>query len=81
MKKIPLFFAFFFSLLSGYAQEDKVYSSLDEALKNPSQVFILYLNNQKLTVFPETITRFPNLTTLNIAGNRLSSIPENITSL
>ncbi|MBK9660575.1 MAG: leucine-rich repeat domain-containing protein [Chitinophagaceae bacterium] len=80
MKKPALLVTLFLASLLSYSQKDKVYTSLEEALKNPSDVFILALNNKKLTDIPESILRFTNLTTLDLAGNKLSSVPENITS-
>ena len=57
MKKILLLIVLFSTGLFTHAQEGKIYSSLDKALKNPSEVFILSLNNQKLKDIPESITR------------------------
>jgi len=78
MRKIALILAVILTGLISFGQKEKVYTSLEEAQRNPSQVFILALNNKKLTEVPEAITQFTNLSVLDLAGNRLNSIPESI---
>ena len=48
MKKPLFLIAILFTVLSSSAQKEKVYTSLEEALKNPSEVYILSLNDKKL---------------------------------
>ena len=81
MKKPALLVILFLASLLSYSQKDKVYTSLEEALKNPADVFILALNNKKLTEIPESIFSLTHLTALDLAGNKLSAVPDKIMQL
>lgn len=81
MKKPLLLLSFYFIALTGFSQKDKVYSSLEEALKTPDSVYILSLNNIKLNRLPEEFVQFTNLASLNLSGNKLSDLPDNLIQL
>ena len=53
MKQLIILLCLFPTLI--FAQEDSVYTSLEEALKNPKQVYQLNLSQQDLKEFPKTI--------------------------
>ncbi len=64
--------------ISGYSQEDKIYTSLAEALKvNPEMIIKLDLSKQKLKAIPTEILTFKNLRELNLEKNKISELPEN----
>ena len=58
-----------------------IFDNLEEALKNPSQVFRLSLRGKKLKKFPMEILQFKNLQELDLSKNKLDSIPEQIGTL
>jgi Leucine-rich repeat (LRR) protein len=61
-----------------------IYISLDEALKNPNQVYRLSLKKQKLKTVPLEIFKLTNLQELDLSKNKISEIPagiENLTNL
>ncbi len=58
-----------------------IYRSVTEALKNPDQVFRLYLVKQKLDSVPKEIFGFQNLRELNMSKNNLEEIPAEIGTL
>jgi Leucine-rich repeat (LRR) protein len=60
------------------AQRSKTYDSLEDALKNPEQVYFLYLVDQNLKTIPEEIGLFTNLEDLNLSNNILEKLPESI---
>lgn len=59
----------------------KTYYSLEEALKDPLNVQKLDLSMQKLTVVSEDIMKLENLVCLDLAFNRISTLPASIVSL
>ena len=75
---IVLFFQLSFQVK---AQIDSVYTSIDDALKNPENVYRLNLEGQDLTVFPKTIGILKNLVELDLDGNILAEIPDEIGQL
>lgn len=58
-----------------------VFTSLEEALKNPDQVYRLNLRKQKLKKVPSEIFKLKNLQELNISKNKLTEIPAGIENL
>lgn len=58
----------------GYAQPEKYYRSLDEALTNPTEVYNLELRALGLTTVPEIISKFINLQRLDLSNNELTDI-------
>jgi Leucine-rich repeat (LRR) protein len=54
---------------------NRVYINLEEALKNPEQVYHLKLSHKKLGIFPEEISRLINLRSLNLSKNKIIFIP------
>lgn len=59
----------------------KKYKSLEKALENPAEVYVLILHEQNLAIFPEEILKLPHLQYLSLAGNPIKEIPTNITQL
>lgn len=52
------------------------YTSLEEALKNPTEVKSLNLCGKGLVTLPESIGKLVNLQRLNISSNNLTSLPK-----
>ena len=67
--------------ISVNAQEDKWYTSLEEALENKDKVYKLDLSSNQLTSFPESIGNLSNLQELMLSNNQLTSLPESIGDL
>lgn len=61
--------------------EYKVYTNLDKALKNKSDVKILVLSGKELKEFPKEIIELSNLKVLNLTDNQIGNIPGEISSL
>jgi hypothetical protein len=72
-------------LLSQAELADKVvfqtYTSLDDALENPDDVYVLQLYDKSLTQFPEAIFKFRNLQYLNLGQNQIRVLPKDIYKL
>ena len=62
-------------------QEAGTYSSLQTALANPKAVKVLDLQNKGLTEVPAEIFELPNLESLNLSHNQLSTLPVEIANL
>ncbi len=62
-------------------QSKKVFTSLEEALKNPLEVYILHLGDNDLMLFPKKISKLKNLHYLEIGSNKLTHLPEEIGEL
>jgi Leucine-rich repeat (LRR) protein len=81
---LSLFTFIIFLLLTehSYAQRKKkelpsgMFNSMEDALKEPEEVLILDLSNQKLTEVPEEILLFTNLRQLILTKNRLVELPD-----
>ena len=58
-----------------------IYTSLEEALKNPEQVYRLHLRKQKLSIIPIEIGRLTNLQELDISKNKIKELPSYIENL
>lgn len=58
-----------------------IYTSIEEALKSPKEVYVLKLSRNKLTEFPAEILQFTNLNVLDLSKNRISNIPDQIGTL
>lgn len=81
MKKIYTLTLFIISCVTLIAQEYKTYyTSLEEALKTPDQVYKLDLTSQSLIVIPESISQLTNLTDLDLSYNDIKSLPSRIFS-
>jgi Leucine-rich repeat (LRR) protein len=59
----------------------KTYNSIEEALRNPENVFRLNLSDQKVLLTNEDWKKFTNLEYLNLKNDHLNEIPAGITSL
>lgn len=59
----------------------KTFNSLETALRNPNEVFILDLTKSKLKEFPKEILAFKNLRVLILAKNKLSDLPFELAQL
>ncbi|MFZ4401497.1 MAG: leucine-rich repeat domain-containing protein [Bacteroidales bacterium] len=68
-------------LSSGQLEEQQLYISLSEALKNPEKVYRLDLSKQKLHNIPKEVFSLYNLQELNLAKNKLAYIPQEISNL
>lgn len=68
---ISLLFAF-----NAFGQRDKVYKSLEDALRVPTDsVYRLDLSRNKLTEIPKEIYQFKNLQELDLSKNKLTNLP------
>lgn len=73
--------------LSIYGQTDdsikieNTYSNLEEALKNPDNVYRLDLSNQFFNQFPASVAKFKNLRYLSLKNDHLKEIPKEISLL
>ncbi len=56
-------------------RKEKNYYSLEEALKNPDEVYKLFLNYKEYTEVPSEISQFKNLQELGLGANKLTSLP------
>lgn len=97
MKKvlwISLFISFYFGEQFVYGQDQidsllsytalsrqKVYSSLEEALKEPEKVLVLDLGDQKLEILSSEIGQLIHLQKLTLYGNKLKVLPAEIGNL
>ena len=81
MQKLIFTFIFILSVAICFAQEDKEYTSLEEALANPNEVYKLDLSDQDLTAFPKEILQFKNLEKLYLMNNQLTELPAEISEL
>lgn len=62
-------------------QNEKIYTSLKDAIKNPKEVKRLHLKKKRLESFPEEIFIMTNLKELILSKNRIKSIPDQIDEL
>ena len=63
------------------ADEDRVYSSLQEALANRDRVYILRLNREGMERWPARVGKFPRLKELSLAKNKIARLPQRIGKL
>lgn len=61
--------------------EERVYKSIDKALKNISEVYILDLSGQGLDKIPRDVGRFRNLQVLILTNNNLGELSRELTRL
>ena len=59
----------------------RVYTSLEEALVNPSLVYRLDLSKKKLKKIPQEVFILINLNELKLEKNKITDIPSQITGL
>ena len=57
------------------------FSSIEEALNQPLNVYRLYLTGNKLKSLPESIGKFKNLRILELDNNELTELPKSIEKL
>ena len=86
LKKLTGIILLMTSSLYSYAQAEKIYTDLNEALKNPDNVYHITLNGHQLQNFPTQITQFTNLRTLDLSGSfanpgKITTIPKKISNL
>jgi Leucine-rich repeat (LRR) protein len=81
-KQMKYFLSLLFVLVSlnTYCQE-KVYTSLEEALKNKDSVLYLNLKNKVIHHFPTGILQLKNLQKLSLSRNYLDTIPKELATL
>lgn len=59
-------------------ERKKWFYSIEEAMREPENVYKLSLRDQNFTFFPMELTRFPNLQVLNLSANKIKVIPADI---
>lgn len=65
------------TLLSPLAlSQQKIFKSLEEALKKPDEVIVLDLGDKKLSQLPESIRKFTHLQKIMLYENKLQQLPE-----
>ena len=62
-------------------ENEKEFTTLNDALKNPEKVFRLNLSNQDISISSEQWLRFINLEYLNLKNDHLKEIPIAITKI
>ena len=58
-----------------------VYNNLNDANKNPDNVFVLDLDDSDLTAVPSSISNFRNLEVLILSNNEITKLPDDLCSL
>lgn len=58
-----------------------IFTSIEEASKNPDQVYRLHLKKKKLKKIPEDVYSFKNLNELVLSKNKIEAIPARIEEL
>ncbi len=81
LKIYNLLFLILFNLFFVRAQSNKTCFSIAEVLKNPDNVEVLDLSNQKITEFPNEVFSCVNLKILNFNYHYLSSLADKFASL
>ncbi|EKO23682.1 leucine-rich repeat domain-containing protein [Leptospira interrogans] len=82
LQKISIGFLFLINLSCKIqAEEPGTYTDLTKALKNPLDVRVLDLSEQKLTILPKEIRQLKNLQQLNLYENKLTTLPKEIGQL
>ena len=73
----PFVIASLVSMMAVHAAppDEKRYTSLDEALKNPAKVRRLDLSGKQLDKLPASIGRLTNLVELSLSDNKLTALP------
>lgn len=79
---MKLILSTFFSLICFglFAQKDSVYTNINKALKNPLEVYSLFLYNAKDKQDYTKLSEFKNLESLSIISSGLTVFPESIYS-
>lgn len=54
--------------------EQRVYTNLNFAAQEPENVYHIDLRNRKLTTFPESLYKFPNLRSIILKGNAIAKV-------
>lgn len=62
-------------------QNEKIYRSMEEALKSPESVYRLHLRKKKLKKIPQEVYLLKNLNELVLSKNRIEEIPREIAEL
>ncbi|MEL6590971.1 MAG: leucine-rich repeat domain-containing protein, partial [Bacteroidota bacterium] len=62
-------------------ERQKWFTSMDEAMRRPEEVYKLSLSRDKLKAFPYDISRFKNLQVLNLSYNKIKEVPSEIAEL
>ncbi len=78
--KLILSILFSMTCLGFFAQKDSVYRNLHEALKNPLEVYQLFLYNASDEQDYSKLSEFKNLESLSIMASGLKTFPESIYS-
>ena len=85
---LTIFSILYLSLLSATSQlsQDeldtcRIYTTLESALANPDDVYILKLPKIKAKEFPTEILQFKNLNVLDLSKNKLSELPDTLALL
>ena len=90
MIRLLLIFCLLFACLQTQAQQDTqelafdtsyVFTDLQQALHNASQVRHLDLSRKQLKAFPIEVMAFRNLVSLNLSRNHIRVLPDTIASL
>jgi hypothetical protein len=81
MKKFIFIYTLLLISFTNFAQKDKTYNSLEEALKNPNNVYRLNLDWKKLGKIDNSIEKLQNLTYLKISSNNLTNFPDAVCNL
>lgn len=68
-------------LSASQLERKKWFYSIDEAMRDPNNVYKLSLQDTDLKFFPMEVKRFPNLQVLNLSNNKIKTVPVEIAEL
>lgn len=80
-QNLALLFIFCNSSIAQNIEKEKVYTNIDDALKNPEKVYNLNLSNQEINLSNDQWKLFVNLENLNLKNDGLKQIPKELSNL
>ena len=78
MQKVLCFIVLSLIICQTYAQKGKTYVTIEQALKNPANVYILNLKGQGIKALPDDIMKLVNLEQIDLSYNSFTTIPPQV---